>query len=81
MKKLKTYLTLFAFALFLLTLSSPAALAANIIVDDDAEPAVSGLYLTSKYPDDAACIQAALDSAKSGDTITIREGDYYKIKV
>ncbi|MDY0388584.1 MAG: PKD domain-containing protein, partial [Methanolobus sp.] len=80
MKKLKTYLTLFAFALFLLTLSSPAALAANIIVDDDAEPAVSGLYLTSKYPDDAACIQAALDSAKSGDTITIREGDYYITK-
>jgi hypothetical protein len=58
-------------------LSSSAALASNIVIDDDAQPAVSGLYLTSKYSDDAACIQAALDSAKSGDTVTIREGDYY----
>ncbi|MDD4248127.1 MAG: right-handed parallel beta-helix repeat-containing protein, partial [Methanosarcina sp.] len=77
MKTLKTYLTVFALTLFCLVLSSPAALAANIVIDDDAQPAVSGLYLTSDYTDDAACIQEALDNSKSGDTITIREGDYY----
>jgi len=78
MNVLKIYSTVSALlALFLLTSSSPAALESNIVIDDDVQPAVSGLYLTSNYPDDAACIQAALDSAKSGDTITIREGDYY----
>ncbi|WP_440945538.1 PKD domain-containing protein [Methanosarcina sp. T3] len=77
MKNLKNYVTVFAFALLYLTLSSPAALASNIVIDDDAQPAVSGLYLTSDYKNDAACIQAALDNSKSGDTITIREGDYY----
>jgi uncharacterized membrane protein len=34
-------------------------------------------YLTSNYNTDDACIQAALNAAKSGDTVTIREGDYY----
>ena len=63
-----------------LTLNNPAALASNVVIDDDAEPAISGLYLTSDYADDAACIQAALDNSKSGDTITIREGDYYITK-
>lgn len=56
---------------------SSAPLMSNIIIDDDAEPIVSNLYLTSDYTDDAACIQAALDNSKSGDTITIREGDYH----
>ncbi|WP_048126305.1 right-handed parallel beta-helix repeat-containing protein [Methanosarcina lacustris] len=77
MKTLKTYLEIFALTLFCIVLISPAALAANIVIDDDSEPAVSGLYLTSDYKDDAACIQAALDNSKSGDTIIIREGDYY----
>ncbi|AKB19679.1 hypothetical protein MSWHS_2816 [Methanosarcina sp. WWM596] len=36
--------------------------------------------MTSDYKDDATCIQAALDNSKSGDTITIREGDYYITK-
>ncbi|MHC1757859.1 MAG: disaggregatase related repeat-containing protein [Methanosarcina sp.] len=77
MKTLKSYLTVFVLAFLCLTLSSPAASASNIVIDDDAKPAISGLYLTSDYTDDAACIQAALDNSKSGDTITIREGDYY----
>ena len=80
MKALKTCLTIFALAFICFILSSPAALASNIVIDDDAQPAVSGLYLTSDYKDDAACIQAALDNSKSGDTITIREGDYYITK-
>ncbi|MCB5288278.1 MAG: hypothetical protein LHW64_10825, partial [Candidatus Cloacimonetes bacterium] len=80
MKTSKTYLTVFALAFFCFILCGPAALASNIVIDDDAQPAVSGLYLTSNYPDDAACIQAALDNAKSGDTITVREGDYYITK-
>ncbi|MDD4249650.1 MAG: right-handed parallel beta-helix repeat-containing protein, partial [Methanosarcina sp.] len=77
MKNLKTLMKILTLTLFCLVLSSPAALASNIVIDDDAQPAVSGLYLTSDYKDDAACIQAALDNSKSGDTITIREGDYY----
>ncbi|AKB71732.1 hypothetical protein MSMAC_1842 [Methanosarcina mazei C16] len=80
MKNLKSYLTIFALAFFCFMLSSPAAFASNIVIDDDAQPAVSGMYLTSDYTDDAACIQAALDNSKSGDTITIREGDYYITK-
>ena len=80
MKTLRNYLTVFVLALLYLTFSSPVALASNIIIDDDAEPAVSGLYLTSNYANDAACIQAALDNSKSGDTIIIREGDYYITK-
>ena len=76
-KTLRINLTIFVLALLYLMLSSPVALASNIIIDDDAQPAVSGLYLTSNYRNDAACIQAALDNSKSGDTITIREGDYY----
>lgn len=33
-------------------------------------------YLTSKYSTDTACIQAALNAAKSGDTIQISSGKY-----
>jgi parallel beta-helix repeat protein len=33
-------------------------------------------YLTSNYKTDDACIQAALNAAKSGDTIIIYEGNY-----
>lgn len=80
MNTLRTSLILFTLAFFCFVLSSPAALASNIVIDDDAEPAVSGLYITSNYNSDAACIQAALDNSKSGDTITIREGDYYITK-
>ncbi len=80
MKTLKIYLPVFSLAFFCFMLSSPAALASNIVIDDDTQPVVSGLYLTSNYENDAACIQAALDYSKSGDTITIREGDYYITK-
>lgn len=76
-KPIKDYMTVLTLTLLCLVLSSPAASALNIIIDDDAQPAVSGLYLTSNYANDATCIQAALDNSKSGDTITIREGDYY----
>lgn len=80
MKTLKTYLIVYVIVLFCLTLSSSLALGANLVIDDDNQPAVSGLYLTYNYKDDATCIQAALDNSKSGDTITIREGDYYITK-
>ena len=80
MKTPKTHLTVFALAIFFLALSSPAALASNIVIGHQTEPAVPGLYLTSSYTNDVACIQAALDNSKSGDTITIREGDYYITK-
>ncbi|AKB17636.1 disaggregatase related repeat-containing protein [Methanosarcina sp. WWM596] len=33
-------------------------------------------YLTTNYKTDSACIQAALNAAKSGDTIIVREGKY-----
>ena len=62
---------------FYLALSSPAALAANIVIDKQAGPAGPGLFNTHNYANDSACIQAALDTSKSGDTITIRGGDYY----
>ncbi len=45
-----------------------------------AGPAGPGLFHTPNYANDAACIQAALDNSKSGDTITIRGGDYYITK-
>jgi hypothetical protein len=45
-----------------------------------AEPADSGLFHTQDYANDAACIQAALDNSKSGNTVTILEGDYYITK-
>ncbi len=80
MKTLKISLLLFLLILFYTTTSSPTYIESNVIIDDDCQPAVSGLYLTSNYANDAACIQAALDNAKSGDTITIREGDYYITK-
>lgn len=66
--------------LFCLALSSPAALAANIVIDKQSGQAEPGLFLTPNYANDAACIQAALDYSKSGDTITICEGDYYITK-
>src|SRR5665811_1260103 len=83
MKILKTFLTIFTLTLFYLALSSPAALAANIVIDKQAGPAGPagpGLFHTPNYANDAACIQAALDNSKSGDTITIRGGDYYITK-
>jgi PKD repeat protein len=58
-------------------LSSPAALAANIVIDKQAGPAGPGIFHTHNYANDSACIQAALNSSKSGDTITISGGDYY----
>lgn len=61
-------------------LSSPAALATNIVIDKQTGPAGPGVFHTPNYANDAACIQAALDYSKSGDTITIREGDYYITK-
>ena len=83
MKNLKTFMTIFTLTLFYLALSSPAALAANIVIDKQAVPAGpagSGLFHTPNYANDAACIQAALDNSKSGDIITIRGGDYYITK-
>ncbi len=76
MKNLKSLMTIFTLTLFYLALSSPAALAANIVIDKQAGPAATGLFHTPNYANDAACIQAALDYSKSGDTITIRRGDY-----
>ena len=80
MKNLKTFMTIFILTLFYLVLSSPAALAANIVIDKQAGPTGPGTFHTPNYANDAACIQAALDNSKSGDTITIRRGDYYITK-
>ncbi|AYK16280.1 MAG: right-handed parallel beta-helix repeat-containing protein [Methanosarcina flavescens] len=71
---------IFALTLFYLALSSPAALAANIVIDKQPGPVEPGIFHTPNYANDAACIQAALDYSKSGDTITIREGNYYITK-
>ncbi|WP_440945536.1 right-handed parallel beta-helix repeat-containing protein [Methanosarcina sp. T3] len=81
MELLKVYVSLLVLTILYIIVSSPAAVVPkNIIIDNDAQPAVSGFYLTSDNTDDTACIQAALDNAKSGDTIVIREGDYYITK-
>jgi PKD repeat protein len=80
MKNLKTLMIVVTFAFFCFMLSSPAVLAANIIIDKQAGSAGTGLFHTPNYANDAACFQAALDKAKSGDTITIRQGDYYITK-
>jgi hypothetical protein len=76
MKILKTSLILFVLVLFFFAPSIPTALAANIVVDKQTGPAGHGLFHTSNYANDAACIQAALDTAKSGDIITICQGTY-----
>nr|WP_155398204.1 PKD domain-containing protein [Methanosarcina barkeri] len=81
MKSLRFFVTVFALSFFYITLSSPAALAANIVIDKQTGSAESGIFHTSNYANDAACIQAALDKSKSGDTITIHEGDYYITKI
>jgi hypothetical protein len=80
MKNLKNIITILILTLFCLALSSPAALAANIIIDKEAGPAGANFFHTHNYANDAACIQAALDHSKSGDTIIIRKGDYYITK-
>ena len=80
MKKLKNLTIIFALTLFYLALSSPAALAANIVIDKQPGPVEPGIFHTPNYANDAACIQAALDYSKSGDTVTIREGNYYITK-
>ena len=80
MKNLKTLMTIFTLTLFYLALSSPTALAANIVIDKQAGSAEPGFFHTPNYANDAACMQAALDYSKSGDTITIRAGDYYITK-
>lgn len=80
MKKLKNLTIIFALTLFCLALSSPAALAANIVIDKQPGPVEPGIFHTPNYANDAACIQAALDYSKSGDTVTIREGNYYITK-
>ena len=77
MKNLKAILIIFTLTLFYLALSSSAALAENIIIDKQTGPAGPGLFHTSNYASNSACIQAALNDSKSGDTIIIREGDYY----
>ena len=59
-----------------LSLNINHACAANLVIGKTAEPSTSNFYLTSSYGDDAACVQAALDAAGNGDTVTIREGDY-----
>jgi uncharacterized membrane protein len=80
MKNFRSLMTILTLTFVYLVLSSPAALAANIVIDKQAGPAEPGLFHTPNYANDAACIQAALDYSKSGDTITIREGDYYVTK-
>ncbi len=77
MKSLKTLMTIFTLILFYFALSSSSALAANIVVDKQTGQSVPGIFHTHNYANDSACIQAALDNSKSGDTITIRKGDYY----
>jgi uncharacterized membrane protein len=66
--------------IFCFLLSSSIASAANIVIDKQTGPAEPGVFHTANYASDAACIQAALDSSKSGDTITICAGDYYITK-
>ncbi|WP_230629057.1 PKD domain-containing protein [Methanosarcina barkeri] len=56
-------------------------MATNIVIDKQTGPAESDLFHTTNYANDAACIQAALDKSKSGDTITIHEGNYYITKI
>jgi PKD repeat protein len=73
-------MTLFTLTLFCIALSSSAALAANIVIDKQSGPAEPGIFHTLNYANDATCIQEALDYSKSGDTITIRKGDYYLTK-
>lgn len=80
MKNLKKLMTILILTLFCIMLSSPAVLAANIVIDKEAGSAEPGFFHTPNYANDAACIQAALDYSKSGDTITIRKGDYYITK-
>jgi PKD repeat protein len=77
MKNLKTLMTIFILTLFFLALSSSAALAANIVIDKEAGPAEPGYFHTPNYENDSACIQAALNYSKSGDTITIYGENYY----
>jgi len=77
MKNLKTLMTIFTLTLFFLVLSSSSALAANIVIDKQAGSDGSGYFHTPNYANDSACIQTALNYSKSGDTITIQEGDYY----
>jgi hypothetical protein len=79
-RNLKNFQIIFTLTLFCLALSSPAALAANIVIDKQSGPSELDLFHTPNYANDAACIQAALDYSKSGDTITIREEDYYITK-
>ncbi len=76
MKNLKALMIVFTLTFFCLVLSSPAALAANIAIDKQAGTSAPGFFHTPDYATDSACIQAALDSSKSGDTITIRAGTY-----
>ncbi len=80
MGNLKSFIIILTLTLFCLELSSPAALAENIVIDKQSGPADPGLFHTPNYANDATCVQAALDYSKSGDTITIREGDYYITK-
>ncbi|AKB75796.1 hypothetical protein MSLAZ_2535 [Methanosarcina lacustris Z-7289] len=80
MINLKSLMTIFTLTLLYMLLSSPAALAANIVIDEQTGPSGPGLFHTPNYANDAACIQAALDYSKSGDTITILGGDYYITK-
>jgi hypothetical protein len=60
--------------------SNSIALPPNIVIDKQPGPVGPGFFYSSDYPNDAACIQAALDAAKSGDQIIIRDGDYYITK-
>lgn len=50
------------------------------MIDKQPGPVEPGIFHTPNYANDAACIQAALDYSKSGDTVTIREGNYYITK-
>lgn len=75
MRNLKSCIVMLSLGFFCLVGINSVS-AATLVVDDDAEPAVSGLYLVSNYADASACIQAAFDAAASGDTVIIREGNY-----
>jgi hypothetical protein len=63
------------------TYSSPNTISASkVVIVNSERQTVPRLFYTSNYSNDSACIQAALDYSKSGDTIIISEGEYFITK-
>ena len=80
LKSLKAVMITVTTTVLFLILSISVVSAANIVIDKQSGPAGPDIFHTPDYANDSACIQAALDYSKSGDTITIRAGDYYITK-